>query len=200
MSTIIKTEVFLFDELTDEAKEKAREWYREGALDYEWWEFIYETAKTAGTCLGIDVDQIYFSGFWSQGDGACFTGSYAYRKGWRKALRAEFGGETLDKLTTIGEALQAAQKPAFYKLAASVKNTNRGNDEYSVTIDVDTRDVPETGGRADEDELAYTLRSFMRWIYRQLEAEYDWLMSDEQVDESIRANEYTFTVDGKRFG
>lgn len=27
--------VYYFDELSDKAKEKAREWYREGALDYE---------------------------------------------------------------------------------------------------------------------------------------------------------------------
>ena len=199
MSTTIKTEVFLFDELTDEAKEKAREWYREGALDYEWGEFVYDTAKAAGACLGIDVDNIYFSGFWSQGDGACFTGSYAYRKGWRKALKAEFGTEALAKLTVIGEALQAAQKPAFYKLAASVTHTGRGSDEYSTTIDVDTRDVPDALP-VDEDDVKDALREFMRWIYRQLEAEYDWLTSNEQVDESIRANEYTFTEGGARFG
>jgi len=199
MSTIIKTEVFLFDELADEAKERAREWYRDGALDYEWWDGVYDTAKTAGACLGIDVDAIYFSGFWSQGDGACFTGTYRYRKGWRAALRAEFSGDAYARLTTIGEALQAAQKPAFYKLAASVKHTGRGSDEYSVTIDVDTRDVPD-GLPVYELGLRDTLRDFMRWIYRQLEAEHDWLMADEQVDESIRANEYTFTVDGEQFG
>ena len=200
MSTIFETEVFTFDELSDEAKEKAREWYREGALDYEWWDGVYDTAKTAGACLGIDVDKIYFSGFWSQGDGACFTGSYAYRKGWRKALKAEFGGDAYARLTTIGEALQAVQKPAFYKLAASVRHTGNSTHEYSTTIDVDTRDMPETGDRVDEEALKYALRDFMRWIYRQLEAEHDWLMADEQVDESIRANEYTFTESGKRFG
>jgi len=170
-----------------------------GGMAYEWWDGVYDTAKTAGACLGIDVDQIYFSGFWSQGDGACFTGSYAYRKGWRKALRAEFSGDAYARLATIGEALQAAQKPAFYKLAASVKHTGRGSDEYSVTIDVDTRDVPD-GLPVYELGLRDTLRDFMRWIYRQLEAEHDWLMADEQVDESIRANEYTFTVDGEQFG
>ena len=199
MSTIFETEVFTFDELTDEAKERAREWYRDVALDYEWCDGVYDTAKTAGACLGIDVDQIYFSGFWSQGDGACFTGSYAYRKGWRKALRAEFSGDAYARLATIGEELQAVQRPAFYRLTASVRHTGRGSDEYSTTIDVDTHDVPD-GLPVYEDGLTYALRDFMRWIYRQFEAEYEWLMADEQVDESIRANEYTFTVDGKRFG
>ena len=199
MSTIIRTEVFLFDELTDEAKEKAREWYREGALDYAWWDGVYNTAKTAGACMGIDVDNIYFSGFWSQGDGACFTGSYAYRKGWRKALKAEFGGEVLAELTVIGEALQAVQKPTLYTLTAFVRHNGNSSNEYSTAIHVDADGI--RGGRAiGEDDLKDALRDFMRWIYRQLEAEHDWLTADEQVDESIRANEYTFTIAGKRFG
>ena len=32
------------------------------------------------------------------------------------------------------------------------------------------------------------------------EREYDYLTSDEAVDESLRANEYTFTEAGRRFG
>lgn len=32
----IKTKVYQINELSEPAKEKAREWYREGAFDYEW--------------------------------------------------------------------------------------------------------------------------------------------------------------------
>jgi len=38
----------------------------------------------------------------------------------------------------------------------------------------------------------------MRWIYRQLEAEYTYRMSDEAIDEDIEANDYLFTVEGSR--
>ena len=38
-----------------------------------------------------------------------------------------------------------------------------------------------------------------RWLYRQLEAEYDYLTSDEAIDDSIIANEYTFTENGRRY-
>ena len=49
-----KTEtVFFFDELEDDAKEKARDWYRSGALDYEWWDAVYEDAITCAAILGI---------------------------------------------------------------------------------------------------------------------------------------------------
>lgn len=68
----IETIVCNFDELDDDAKEKARAWYRDGALDYEWWDSVYDYAKEAGAALGITVDNIEFSGFYSYGDGRRF--------------------------------------------------------------------------------------------------------------------------------
>ncbi len=44
------------------------------------------------------------------------------------------------------------------------------------------------------------LRDLADWLYRQLEREYEYLTSDESVEETIIANEYTFTEAGRRFG
>jgi len=52
---------------------------------------------------------------------------------------------------------------------------------------------------ADTDDLE-ALRDLARWLYRQLEAEYDHLTSDEAIEEGIIVNEYTFTEAGRRFG
>ncbi len=51
-----------------------------------------------------------------------------------------------------------------------------------------------------EDIVTEALRDLARWLYRQLEREYEYLTSDEAVDEAIAANEYTFTEAGRRFG
>jgi hypothetical protein len=51
-----------------------------------------------------------------------------------------------------------------------------------------------------EDVVAQALRDLARWLYRQLEREYEHLTSDEAVDEAIAANGYTFTEAGRRFG
>ena len=51
-----------------------------------------------------------------------------------------------------------------------------------------------------EETVIEALRDLARWLYRQLEREYDHLSSDEAVDETITANEYTFTDAGGRFG
>jgi hypothetical protein len=44
------------------------------------------------------------------------------------------------------------------------------------------------------------LRDLANWLYRQLEQEYDYLTSDEAVDETLTVNGYTFTEEGRRFG
>jgi hypothetical protein len=51
-----------------------------------------------------------------------------------------------------------------------------------------------------EDVVAEVLCDLARWLYRQLEREYEYLTSDEVVDEAIVANAYTFTEAGHRFG
>lgn len=60
---IIETKVYNFTELNDEAKEVARNWYRENTLDYDWRDSVYEDARQCAEILGIDIDRIYFSGF-----------------------------------------------------------------------------------------------------------------------------------------
>ena len=48
--------------------------------------------------------------------------------------------------------------------------------------------------------MTEALRDLARWLYVQLEAEYDHLTSDEAIEEGINVNEYTFTEAGHRFG
>ncbi|MBU0564901.1 MAG: antitoxin of toxin-antitoxin stability system [Gammaproteobacteria bacterium] len=196
--------IYTFDELSEAAKEKAREWYRDGQLDYDWWDFVYEQADTAAKHLGIDIDRkgkhtpaIYFSGFSSQGDGACFEGTYRYKKGWRSALLHEFGpGDTLNELLSIGQSLQEIQSKQFYKLEATCRH--RGHYQHSGCMSVEVthadsmyRDIGDA-----EDDIKDQLRLFADWIYDRLEQEHDWLTADEQSDESMRAGGYTFNEDG----
>lgn len=196
MSTIIETTVYAFDELSEEAKEKARNWLREGNCEDSFWhECVIDDAKECGKIIGIDIDHIYFRGFWSQGDGACFEGSYRYQKGAAKAIRAHAPQDK--ELHAIADRLQATQRPAFYGLTAAVKHHGHYYHEHCTTIDVHDADGYNVGGDSEED-IMDILRDFMRWIYKRLEAEWEYQNADEQVDESIRINEYTFTEEGER--
>ena len=54
---------------------------------------------------------------------------------------------------------------------------------------------------AEADEVvAEALRDLARWLYRRLEAEYEALTSDAEVDAAIVANDFSFTAVGRRFG
>ena len=197
MARLQERMVYRFDELSDGAKECARDWYRgdDDGLDYEWWDGVYEDVKACAALVGIEIEHIYFSGFSSQGDGACFEGRYDYKPGGAKALRQHAPQD--ETLHGIAADLQAAQRPAFYQLNARVKQRGHYSHEHCTEIEVfDFRDGQYT--RHDwHDAIAEPLRDFMRWIYRQLESEHEWLTGDENVDETIRINEYEFDEDGE---
>ena len=182
--------IYKFSELSESAKEKARDWYRDGDLDYDWWGAVYELATTAGKMLGISVDNIYFQGFYTQGSGACVTGSYSYNKGWKKELEKEFGSTLLEEIVVIGKELQAVQSKAFYKLSATL--SYQRNSYSSISVEHEDRWAEDD----EEQELRDALKSFEHWVFSKLEQEYEYLTSDEVVDESIEANEYEFYEDG----
>ena len=160
--------LYTFDELDDNAKERARDWWRNGGLDYDWWDSVYEDAETVGALMGIDIDRIYFSGFSSQGDGACFEGSYAYKKGGAKAV-TEYAPQD-SELPDIARGLQDIQKTHFYALSASVKQSGHYMHELCTDVSVyDDRDGSHADADTDE-AITELLRDFMRWIYSRLES------------------------------
>lgn len=214
MLEIIETTVYRLDELSDAARDKARAWYRQGAFDYEWYDAVYDDFERICEILGVRLKTtpvrlygggtrakpcIWFSGFWSQGDGACFEGSYTYEKYAPRRIRAYAPKDA--ELHRIADALQAIQRRNFYQLSADARHRDRYYHEYCMAISVE-RDSPTYQPITvdAEETVIEALRDMARWLYRQLEREYDYLTSDEAVDEAILANEYTFTETGCRFG
>jgi hypothetical protein len=87
------------------------------------------------------------------------------------------------------------------KLTAEVSHHGRYYHEYTMSVDV-TRDSPTWQPPTEDAEefVSEALRDLARWLYHQLQAEYDQLTSDEAIEEGIIVNEYTFTEGGRRFG
>lgn len=189
---VIETTVYTYAELSGKAKERAREWYLK---DFEFHhDFVFEDVKAIGALMGIDIDDIRFTGFWSQGDGASFRGRFTQRAGIVDAVKAYAPNDT--KLHGIAARLELTEgdKPQSGTVVYTSHrychdNTMDVGDEPlsddELPIDADTRDA---------------LRAFARWTYDQLESAYEFDTSDEQVAENIEENEYTFTADGRRFG
>lgn len=56
MPQTIHTVVYLFHELSNKAKDKARQWWREVGTDNDWWEQVYEDAEQVGIkIIGFDI-------------------------------------------------------------------------------------------------------------------------------------------------
>ena len=55
MPRIIETVVYTIDELSDDAKEAARCWYRQQGLHDEWYDFVYEDFGTICRILGVTL-------------------------------------------------------------------------------------------------------------------------------------------------
>ena len=99
------------------------------------------------------------------------------------------------------DRLQAIQRRNFYQLAAEASHRGRYYHEYTMFVDVSR--VSPTGQPPTDDAeevVAEIFRDLARWLYRQLQAEYDHLTSDEAIEEGIVIKEHTFTEAGRRFG
>ena len=210
----VETVVYGIEELPEAAKEHARAWFRETCLEHEWYDIVFEDFDTICRILGVTIrtspvklmgggtrekPHLWFRGFSSQGDGASFEGSLGYARGGAGAIRAHAPQD--EELHRIADELQAAQKRNFFQLAGSIRTRGNYCHEYSMEIDVE-RDSPTRQPMTDgaEDTVIEAMRDLARWLYRQLEREYDYLTSDDAVDEAIAINAYTFTAEGSRFG
>lgn len=224
---------FKFDELSDEAKEYAREQRRNINTDHDWWEAVYDDANTIADMLGITIATkpvrlhgggtrhepcIYFSGFWSQGDGACFEGGWSPDPDPISILNAVMDHAPQD--TGLHEiALEFADLSERCALAPDtwVRVTQSGRGSHSgcthFDLDIPVPDHIDEGNELQlmvwqalcnkagldfdtfEEDVTSAMRSFMNWIYDQLEDEHDYLTSDEAIDEYLVG--LTFDEDGE---
>lgn len=186
---------FQFEELTEEQKQKA---YEKNGYDlfHGWWQFVYDDAIAIGEKFGIHIENIYFSGFSSQGDGACFEGTFSYQKGGASVVKNYAPNDK--ELHDIVDQWQKLQRQNFYSISGKVRQSGHYNHSGCTVFDFeDSRDYHGfTNSSFDEESFSQCLRDFMDWIYNRLEEEHDCLTSFESFAESAKANEWEFTEDG----
>ena len=221
MPTEITIMGYKYSELNDTAKQRVREWHAEGMHD--WWDSAYETAKEDGQAKGFDIDDIRFSGFWSQGDGASWTGRVdlptfielnldersawygedvilleLWRNGWIEGKWLEINVSNYHYCHSGG--MRAGDNPdiPLYSL---------DEDDIAVLAEgvmagasvVQLHGSFDVGTRVSEwcDEALIQAKAFADDIYKKLEQEYDYLTGDEGVAETCDANEYLFDEHGE---
>lgn len=184
-------------------KDELIEKYRDINTDYYgWWDSIYSDFKECMEAIGIRVEQMYFSGFWSQGDGACFEG---WVDDWSLFLKSL--GITNDVLVEFAcnhWSFGVKHSGHYYHenctvFDADMPNPDGEDDEWFIEryspyrVD-DFRSVAwlavlkEFDFFSMEKTFRDAFKDHMRQLYKDLEAEYDYLTSDEAVWEVLEAD------------
>ncbi len=196
MRTITVTQnIFKYSELEQNAQDKVKN----NLIDScQWWECTVEDFKEIGKILGIEIDSVYFRGFWSQGDGACFVGSYAYSAQCHKKIR-EYA-PTDKELHAIADRLLELQKQVFYHLSCTVKHVGHYYHEGCTSFNwYSNRDGEWLNDLElhNSNELQEVLRDYMRWMYSRLEEEYEFQISDNHMEDVCDINGWEFYSDGE---
>ena len=191
MPRTIRTKVYKFEELSEQAKEKAIEWYRNSDNDFCWSDEILETVKTA--LKHFDCKLSDWSIDWDN----------INRSSW--SIKFEFNYE--DEVKELNGARLFKYIQNNY-----LKYYDKYKKEYRT--DLLSGNCPFTGVCYDESFLD-PIRKFMKkpdsTTFEELIEdatrsafsdgcdEWEAQQTDEYITEQITANEYEFLVTGKKF-
>ena len=168
----------------------------------DWFMPCYESFVEKMDSLGIDTSchNIAFLGFWSQGDGASFTG-YIHRDNMQKFMEEHVLGEDFPACMYFATRKELGAKLERTTSHYCHENTVRAelNDDYIENgyADDDPRcDIYDAMAieftneyDAFEEKVQTICRGWMQILYRQLEDEYEYLTSDDAVRETLEAND-----------
>ena len=184
--------------LSEERRNALLEKHRNTNVEHvEWWDSVYEQFVEDCVEKGICVDyyniktavrpSIYFSGFWSQGDGACFDG---HVNDWPKFLAACGRADLIPMYEKLDHSLVLSwcHRGHYYHSGC----TDFGSDLYienpfdeeNDVLQHATWDTITEGGNIFEDledDFTGYVRGLMDGLYTTLEEEHDYLTSDEVV-------------------
>ena len=181
MKTILKN-VYGILELTDAAQETAHaawlahtEPYLDSTVDL--------IIKEQGLNLGIVIDEVLYSGFYSQGDGAMVTGLYRYNPAWRVNAYS-------DVIINIGFHLEN-----FYNKYGDITikithDRHRYYHDQSANFEIMDSELIEI------DEIGELHRSFMKWTYTELMNDYEYQTSIGYFIEESEACDWFFDIYG----
>jgi len=172
---IIETEVYTFDELSDGAKENAINELREINVEHDWWDCTYETFRE----LGIRIEHFDLG------------------------RRSEIGIDLIEThhevainiISTFGEnGLKANAEYFIEQRDKLVKELGEGDEVAGYSV--------KEGNEIKFDLRVETIEEYYfnglkRDILHWLRCEFEYLMSDEAIIDTIEANEYEFTKEGK---
>ena len=165
----------------------------------DWWDSTYEMFKEDMKEQGIEVERMYFSGFCSQGDGACFEGQLRDVPLFLEKNYKPDDYPMIRKLLDNGGSvvLNVHHQGPYYHENCIGTSIRADRLEYCVDMPTEFHEqiVEQWDKELDNEIVDFEKQSIdifknhMRELYRKLEQEYDHLTTDEAVTETIIAND-----------
>ncbi len=190
----VTKDTFTFDELQGRAQDKALSWFAEAeSQDAYWSEDVIENAKLDAPA-GFRVEEVLYSGFWSQGDGASWKGRVDLEK--------------YCEANSLIEIMPLIDQDAIEN-TASVTQSGRYVHDNTMQVEVYSHPGYAEGVASDEvdriasdlqDVLLSEVRDYAKEIYRKLEEAYNYYTGPEALKESAEANGWRFYQDGEFAG
>jgi len=151
----------------------------------DWWDFIYDDFRRICGIIGFDLDnnEPSFSGFWSQGDGASFTGTYSSTQAETAADKIREYAPRDEDLHRIADNLKllASGVPEFRARIYRHNHRYVHSNTMGVT-DLEFEDeVPQEVFSRIEEGIVEHMRQLADWLYGALKEDLEDLSSDEAV-------------------
>lgn len=196
---IITRNIYTFAELSDDAKQNVLNSWRESGIDFDNdAEFILDMWKERLENIGFKNCTINYSGFSSQGDGACFITNHFDLT----AIIEHF--LNCSRLETYNKYSRFLASAWSDYIELNMYNIGRYSHENSVKLELQNNCLSSyasarVNGLIDDliEDLNQYRRELSQEIYKSLEHAYEYANSDEHVIEIINCNDYEFTEDGK---
>ena len=175
---------YSFSELSEAVQEKL-------INDYElsdcWDEWVIDAIKEEAAELGIENFDFHYRGFWSQGDGASFTGNLS-----ADLLASLLKDRVNEELSfDVNECSAQINRKSYPHLSYVHENTVYASfDSGDEPVSDEDRDAILTALKEWKNELC------LKW-YRQLQESYDAETSEERIKEEYEGTQ--FLEDGRFF-
>lgn len=171
----IRTKVYKFNELSEDAKQKAIQWYRNGNYDDSFaWDNVVEDAAQIGLIIHSLDD-------------------HRPNKGEFETSAFEVSCKIVQEHGQMCDTYKTAVQFGI-EWADLVKKHSDGIDIYKVAEENEY----DFDNEADELEKGF-LQSILEDYRIMYNKDIEYQNSDEYIIDAITANEYEFTQDGKRF-
>ena len=198
----IELTIYKFEELDNSIQSRVVNNLSNINIDYNWYdgEFCYWKDKLEE--FGFIQPQIFFNGFCSQGDGACFEcKSIDLERAWKFfTLQMAKTDNWINRKLKHHEAWLYDYLYNYVSFEIQCVNS-RYSHENSQTVSSycykPTRGLLDKFYTAFENWLEEFRRGLCMELYHNLADQYNHLISEKAIKETIEANEYEFFPDGK---